>query len=172
MRGFCVCLWFGMHYFVSFLVLQSYWRGRESWLLCIYFLRMSCNSKCFVAIPQGAVGWSALYDCGISWSYSLTFLYLTEPNISEGPDYEKYQQRIELQGEVQAHVWRGAMIFFGGQHFEFWYCLFCFFTEKWTFCGYEVFCGYFLGVTSKLDYRILGVILKLMYRVGLFFGVC
>ena len=30
---FCDCLYFAMHYFVSFLVLQSPWRGRGSWLL-------------------------------------------------------------------------------------------------------------------------------------------
>ena len=24
-------------------------------------------------IPHGAIGWSALCDCGISWSYSLAF---------------------------------------------------------------------------------------------------
>ena len=32
--GFCVCLCFVVQYFVSFLVLQSSYRGRESWLLC------------------------------------------------------------------------------------------------------------------------------------------
>ena len=25
-----------------------------------------------VSLPHGAVGWSAVCDCGISWSYSLT----------------------------------------------------------------------------------------------------
>ena len=32
--------------------------------------------RCIVTIniPYGAVGWSAVCDCGISWSYSLTFL--------------------------------------------------------------------------------------------------
>ena len=34
--GFCVGLCFGMHCFMSFLVSQSSWRGRESWLLCFY----------------------------------------------------------------------------------------------------------------------------------------
>ena len=34
-----------MHYFVSFLVLQSSWRGRESWLLCF-----ACLSCIFVAV--------------------------------------------------------------------------------------------------------------------------
>ena len=42
---------FGMHYFVSFLVLQSSGRERESWslwfycLLDVFLLRMSCSSS-------------------------------------------------------------------------------------------------------------------------------
>ena len=32
---------------------------------------MSCYCKCPVALPHGAVGWSAVCDCGISWSSSL-----------------------------------------------------------------------------------------------------
>ena len=32
-----------------------------------------------VALPHGAVGWSAVCDCGASWSYSLTFCsYITQ----------------------------------------------------------------------------------------------
>ena len=40
-----------MHYFVSFLVLESSWRGSESWLLCFYCLsdvllpQMFCGSS-------------------------------------------------------------------------------------------------------------------------------
>ena len=34
---------------------------------------MSCASQCFVALSQGAMGWSAVCDCGTSWSYSLAF---------------------------------------------------------------------------------------------------
>ena len=30
-----------------------------------------------MTLPHYAVGWSAVCDCGISWSYSLTFLILT-----------------------------------------------------------------------------------------------
>ena len=36
---------------------------------------MSCDFWCSVALPHGVVGWSAVYDCGISLSYSLT-IYL------------------------------------------------------------------------------------------------
>ena len=32
---------------------------------------MYCYYKCSVALPHGAVGWSAVCDFGISWSYSL-----------------------------------------------------------------------------------------------------
>ena len=34
---------------------------------------VSCD--CYVAIIRGAVGWSAVFDCGISWSYSFAFLH-------------------------------------------------------------------------------------------------
>ena len=45
-------------------------------------LRMSCYCKCSVALPNGAVCRSALCDCGISWSYSLTFLWnRADPNL-------------------------------------------------------------------------------------------
>ena len=37
----------------------------------IVFL-MSCDCYCSVALPHAAVGWSAVCDCGISWTYSLT----------------------------------------------------------------------------------------------------
>ena len=40
--GFCVGICSGMHYFVSFLVLQSSWQGRESWLLCF-----NCLMPCY-----------------------------------------------------------------------------------------------------------------------------
>ena len=45
-------------------------------LLCVNFaiivLQMYCYYKFFVALPHSAVGW--LYYCGISLSYSLTFV--------------------------------------------------------------------------------------------------
>ena len=37
---------------------------------------MYCYYKWSVAFPHGAVGWSAVFDCGISWSYSLSFVYV------------------------------------------------------------------------------------------------
>ena len=32
-----------------------------------------CDCKCSVVLPFGDVGCSAVCDCGISWSYSLTY---------------------------------------------------------------------------------------------------
>ena len=55
--------YFVVHSYVSFLVLQSSWWGRKSWLLYFVFL-MSCDFD--VALPHGAVSWSSVCDCGIS----------------------------------------------------------------------------------------------------------
>ena len=48
------------------LVFQSYWWGRESDLLCFNCLLVSCGGQCYVALPHGAVGKSAVCGCGIS----------------------------------------------------------------------------------------------------------
>ena len=82
-RWFCCCwffcllllpLWesviilcFVVRYFMSILVLQSSWWGRESWLLCLICLRDG-----WVALLRGAMGLAAVCDCGIFWSYSFT----------------------------------------------------------------------------------------------------
>ena len=52
-----------MHYFVSFLVLQE---EERAGCFAVIVLRMSCDCKYSVTLPDGAVGWSALCDCGIS----------------------------------------------------------------------------------------------------------
>ena len=39
---------------------------RLAWLVSL------ASRNCFVALPQDAIGLSAVCDCGISWSYSLT----------------------------------------------------------------------------------------------------
>ena len=38
---------------------------------------MPCDFCCFVALTHGVVGWSAVCDCGISLSYSLSFYLLS-----------------------------------------------------------------------------------------------
>ena len=39
----------------------------------VIVFQMNCYYKCSVALPHGAVVWSEVCDCGISWTYSLTF---------------------------------------------------------------------------------------------------
>ena len=50
---------FVMHYFVSFLVLQSSWRGRESWLLCLNCLL----SVLWLIILCGYSSWCREFVC-------------------------------------------------------------------------------------------------------------
>ena len=37
---------------------------------------MSCRCYRSLALPRDAVGWSVVCDCGIAWSYSLTFAHV------------------------------------------------------------------------------------------------
>ena len=60
--------------------MQSSSKGRESWLLSYYCLTdelFNTSYKYSVVLTHGAVGWSAVSDFGISWSYSLTFCMCT-----------------------------------------------------------------------------------------------
>ena len=68
MFGLC----FIVQYLMLFLVLQSSRWGRELIVLLQLHL-MPCDCQCSVALPHGAMGWSAVCDGGISWSYPLIF---------------------------------------------------------------------------------------------------
>ena len=57
---------FLMQYLVPFIVLQSFWLGRESGCFTLIVFLMYCDYWCSVALPRDAVGWSAVCDCGIS----------------------------------------------------------------------------------------------------------
>ena len=48
---------------------------------------------CSVSLPHGAVGWSPVCDCGISWSYSLFYemFFMTLTNI---------QDRYKISGHI------------------------------------------------------------------------
>ena len=70
---FVIC--FVVRYFMSILVLQSSWWGRESWLLGLVCFP-GVLFDCCVTLPCVAMGLSAVCDCGISWSYSLTILHI------------------------------------------------------------------------------------------------
>ena len=69
---FCPC--FVMQYFVSFLVLQSSWRGKERWLLYFYFLPGVSWLLVFCGSFSRCHGWYAVCYCGIACiPYSLIF---------------------------------------------------------------------------------------------------
>ena len=48
-------------------------QSRESWLLYLTVFLLTFGYKCSVPFPYSAMSWSALSNCGISCSYSLTF---------------------------------------------------------------------------------------------------
>ena len=54
-----------MHYFVSILVCNHLEENEKAGCYAIIVLQMYCNYKCSVALPHGALGWSAVCDCGI-----------------------------------------------------------------------------------------------------------
>ena len=43
---------------------------RARFFTVIVFL-LSCSYNCYISLPHGAMGWSVVCDCGISWSYLL-----------------------------------------------------------------------------------------------------
>ena len=55
-----------MHYFVSILVCNHFEKEEKAGCFAIIVLQIYCYYKFCVALSRGAVGWSALFDCGIS----------------------------------------------------------------------------------------------------------
>ena len=50
---------------------------QKIWAIPIPKIRPYTTFAVFVAFTHGVVGWSAVCDCGISGSYSLTFYFLS-----------------------------------------------------------------------------------------------
>ena len=48
----------------SSVAMSLLWEERADCLVLIDFL-VPCDCKCSVTLPRGAVGWSAVWDCGI-----------------------------------------------------------------------------------------------------------
>ena len=65
-------------YFMSILVLQSSWWGRERASCFTLFVFLASHDG-WAALPRGATGLSGVCDYGISWSYSLTFFDIYTP---------------------------------------------------------------------------------------------
>ena len=55
---------FVVQYLLSFLVLQ--WKERTSCFTFVFLMASGC--WCSVSLPDGAVSWSAVCGCGISWT--------------------------------------------------------------------------------------------------------
>ena len=56
---------FFMHYFVSIQFCNHLEEEEKAGCFAITVLKMYCYFKCSVALPHGAVGCSAVCDCGI-----------------------------------------------------------------------------------------------------------
>ena len=54
-----------MHYFVSIQFCNHLEEEEKAGCFAITVLKMYCYFKCSVALPHGAVGCSAVCDCGI-----------------------------------------------------------------------------------------------------------
>ena len=68
----CFDVCFVMHYLASFLALQSSCREKKRatcFTLTVFLVSYDCLWS--LALPHGAVGWAAVCECDISWSYSL-----------------------------------------------------------------------------------------------------
>ena len=75
--GFCVMLLFC---YAVLYAISNFANISLGEIALVAFLKSS--SRCRVAVggsvsfPRGVVGWSAMCDCGISWSYLPTFWYI------------------------------------------------------------------------------------------------
>ena len=57
--------------------------GGGAGCLAIVVFLMYCYYRVSVARPRGAMGWSAVCDCGITWSCSLAFWTLTKHQLNQ-----------------------------------------------------------------------------------------
>ena len=93
--GVCDCFMFFVRYFVSILVLQSSWWGKRAGCDALFVFLVSRDG--WGALPRGATGLSAVCDCGISGSYSLTIFntlnkLLTQKHLKQGYQYHKLRK--------------------------------------------------------------------------------
>ena len=73
--GLCVCLCFVIYYYVSFLVKQPISKRKRELVASLLLSDGSLVTVNVLWLPHGAVSWSVVCYCGISWSYSLIFSY-------------------------------------------------------------------------------------------------
>ena len=76
----------------------QFWR--ESWLLCLKFVFLVSRDG-WVALPRGDMGLSAVCDCGISWSYSLTIFGVNSIRSWRWP---WYRSQKEWQCQLKVNI--------------------------------------------------------------------
>ena len=88
------------HCFTRFRVAQ----GEAGCITLIVFLA-SCNCLSNVALPRGAVGWSAVCECGMALSYSFTFkLFANTIVFLYGPRLKKTYHPGFQQGHAETSL--------------------------------------------------------------------
>ena len=102
-----IFLCFVVQFFVSILVLQPSWWGRESWLLCFafFFVFLVSHDRC-VALPHDATGLFAVCDCGISDHTPYYFWGLFESG-----RFTKVLLFFRLWYQAQYESWSGSILF-------------------------------------------------------------
>ena len=81
-----------MHYFASFLVLQSSWRGWESWLLCFY-----CFSDVLLLLMFcGSYSWCRGLVCSL-WLWHLLFHTLVVFSFKKASAYDQEMPQSHTQ---------------------------------------------------------------------------
>ena len=59
---------------IQYLVLLSLDEEERAVCFILIVFLVPCDCKCFVTLPRDTVGWPAVCNCGISWSYKLIFV--------------------------------------------------------------------------------------------------
>ena len=78
-------------------------KRRRKLVALLFVLQMYCYYICPVALPHGAVGWSAVCDCGISNSYSLFGIHknpslCVSTNLHDQSNFDRLGQFNPLMG--------------------------------------------------------------------------
>ena len=110
----CVGPCFVMHYLVSFLVLQSFWQGRESWLLYFNCLPGFLWLLVFWCSSSWCVGWPVVCDWVNSWSYSLTFGYARKTKHGLAILWISWQLEAYCTFQMSLIIWQLYILLFIG----------------------------------------------------------
>ena len=103
-RDFVFDLYFVMYYFVSFLVCNHLDEEERACYFALIVFLMYCDGKCAVALPCGAVCYSAVCDCGISLSNLLTFVNVHKTSFNVEQMKKKSEMNEANREQLHVHV--------------------------------------------------------------------